>query len=415
MKKEEEIDDGRVFAFISSLLTSTKYEQAGAVRAILFTTSLVGALGALILGCSTSPGAGTEAFSRARDDDAVIGESMPKGPGSEFSYSETEGGVRGEAPAEQISASGDSEKDLSGESQSSEGQSQGSADESQGSEADAQDLEGATSDGCGKSTQPGTGAYTMIAANKERAYRIDVPANYDSSQEYRLIFVFHGLGGSAQGTAGSGGYRYQGVWNQMDDDSTIFVAPQGLPTESTLSSSPQPGWPDDNGEDVAFIRALLDELEQAYCVDEERIYATGISYGGIMSNRLGCEMGDKFRAIAPIMGSGPDGWWSGDRFNPTASCAMKYETAYCVGQVAAWITHGSADTIVKYCQGERSRDSWMDRNDCASNGTTNATTGCVEYSCDEGYPVVWCPTNLGHTSPSFSAEEIWGFFVSLEQ
>ena len=32
-----------------------------------------------------------------------------------------------------------------------------------------------------------------------------------------------------------------------------------------------------------------------------------MSYGGIMSNTVGCALGDDFRAIAPMAGSGPRG------------------------------------------------------------------------------------------------------------
>ncbi len=196
----------------------------------------------------------------------------------------------------------------------------------------------------------------------------------------------------------------------MDDDSAILVAPQGLTHDNPLGGNPAPGWPDENGEDVAFIRALVDALQNQYCVDDTKIFSTGGSYGGIMSNRLGCEMGDVFLAIGPVMGTGPDGWWSGDTNNPTASCDQKYNTASCVGQVAAWITHGTADATVIFCQGERSRDAWVSRNNCDAVPTPSAPDNCVEYSCDPGYPVIWCPTDLGHSSPSYSGTEIWKFF-----
>ena len=36
-------------------------------------------------------------------------------------------------------------------------------------------------------------------------------------------------------------------------------------------------------DDVGFVRRLLDELQATYRIDPDRIYATGISNGGILS------------------------------------------------------------------------------------------------------------------------------------
>merc|ERR1712154_515804 len=55
-------------------------------------------------------------------------------------------------------------------------------------------------------------------------------------------------------------------------------------------------------DDVGFIDALLDELEATYCVDRSRVYATGYSNGGMMTQRLGCELNHRLAAIAPQHG-----------------------------------------------------------------------------------------------------------------
>ena len=44
--------------------------------------------------------------------------------------------------------------------------------------------------------------------------------------------------------------------------------------------------------DVPFFEALITELAGSYCVDMDRIFALGVSSGGIMSNKLGCFLGD---------------------------------------------------------------------------------------------------------------------------
>ena len=55
-----------------------------------------------------------------------------------------------------------------------------------------------------------------------------------------------------------------------------------------------------SSDDVGFISKMIDELKIGFKVDEKQIYATGISNGGLMTNRLGCELSDKIAAIATV-------------------------------------------------------------------------------------------------------------------
>jgi polyhydroxybutyrate depolymerase len=55
-------------------------------------------------------------------------------------------------------------------------------------------------------------------------------------------------------------------------------------------------------DDVAFIRALLDSLERTYRIDRRRVYATGLSNGGMMSYLVACALSDRFAAVAPVSG-----------------------------------------------------------------------------------------------------------------
>ena len=56
----------------------------------------------------------------------------------------------------------------------------------------------------------------------------------------------------------------------------------------------------DQVDDLGFLIALVRELAQSYSVDSARVYATGISNGGLMSYRLACEASDVFAAVAPV-------------------------------------------------------------------------------------------------------------------
>ena len=46
-------------------------------------------------------------------------------------------------------------------------------------------------------------------------------------------------------------------------------------------------------DDVGFVNAMIDAVDAAYCVDPKRVYAAGFSNGGMLSNRLACELGDR--------------------------------------------------------------------------------------------------------------------------
>ena len=56
-------------------------------------------------------------------------------------------------------------------------------------------------------------------------------------------------------------------------------------------------------DDVGFVRAMVTDLQLLVNIDVKRIYATGMSNGGILSHRLACEAADLFAAVAPVAGT----------------------------------------------------------------------------------------------------------------
>ncbi len=236
---------------------------------------------------------------------------------------------------------------------------------------------GTKSAGCGKTGSPPSGMYNIDVGGTQRMFIIKLPANYDANKAYKLVFTWHYLGGSAAGIARG----YYGL-EAMSQGSAIFVSPEGIDA----------GWSNSGGRDVNFAKAMVDKFKADYCIDEGRVFSTGFSYGGIMSNTVGCAMGDVFRAIAPMAGSGP-------------------RAGRCVGKVAAWITHGSADGTVSFASGQASRDHWRMSNGCTTETEAPDANGCVTYKgCAAGHPVVWCQTTAGHTQPRFAPQATWAFF-----
>lgn len=242
------------------------------------------------------------------------------------------------------------------------------------------------SPGCGATTHPSSGDYTIEVRGKMREYTLDVPDNYDPSTPYPLTFGLHWRYGNSGDVVNNGYYGLK----SRSNGGMIFVSPEGL-TPNGVS-----GWANDQGEDVEFVSLVLDRLEEELCIDRAHVFATGFSFGGMFSNAIGCALADRFRAIAPYSGS----LWSG--------CADGSTPIAFLG------THGTADDVVGIGPGREARDEFLSRNGCSTTSTPFGTNGCVRYEgCDAENPVVWCEYSGGHSTPNFAAEEVWSFFSGL--
>ena len=220
-----------------------------------------------------------------------------------------------------------------------------------------------------------------------RQYYVKLPSNYSSSgsQLYPLVFEFHYLGGSAEAIFNDSMYNIRPNFTNA-----IYVIPQGL-----AGSDGNRGWPNANGQDVNFTKAMISTLESSYCIDTGKIFSAGFSYGGMMSITLGCQMPDVFRAIG--VESGLD--ITGGRCNPAHS-------------IAVWQTQGDQDTAVPPANAQAARDIFIKANHCASTTTAVSPSPCVSYDgCDSGYPVVWCLiAGEGHAIWNQSGPTIATFF-----
>jgi len=229
----------------------------------------------------------------------------------------------------------------------------------------------------------------MDVNGTQREFIVTVPSGYDPAKPYRLIFAWHGLGGTDTQIASN----YYGLASRSGN-SAIFIAPQGLP--GTGQQSGLATWPNTGDGDITFVRKLLDWAKTNYCVDTKRVFSVGMSAGGMMSNIVGCELGDSFRAMVAMSGGGPEGY------------AMKP----CTGQLAVWISHGNMDNNVPFSYGEKSRDHWTRANHCGTATMPVMPGTCLEYQgCDPGFPVQFCEFDGGHMVPSFAAEAGWNFFA----
>ena len=268
----------------------------------------------------------------------------------------------------------------------------GTTDSSEGGTSDA-----GPSPGCGLTTTQ-SGTFMIDVGGTMRSYILKLPTNYDANTPYRLIFAWHGGGGTAQGVASGNYYGMDTTANA--NGRAIFIAAQGL--DGIINGNTSAGWANTNGRDVAFTRAMIAWARANLCIDSSRIFSTGFSFGGMFSDTLGCEMPDVFRAVAPMAG----------RLCRGTSTNCSLTTTNCMQHnVAAWVAHGASDTTVATSFGVEARDYFLTLNHCTMTSAATTPSPCVAYSgCDSGYPVHWCEFNGGHMTPSFAGTGLWSFF-----
>lgn len=150
--------------------------------------------------------------------------------------------------------------------------------------------------------QQGDVERTLAVGGTTRSYLLHVPAGAGAGP-LALVVVFHGGGGNAQSAA-----HMSGMDAKADTEKFIVAYPNGsgriagaLLTWNTWQCC---GYALDNHvDDVAFIRAMVEDVAHSQPVDRKRVFATGMSNGGMMTYRVGCEMADVFAAIAPVAGA----------------------------------------------------------------------------------------------------------------
>ncbi|MDG2041504.1 MAG: T9SS type A sorting domain-containing protein [Bacteroidia bacterium] len=128
-----------------------------------------------------------------------------------------------------------------------------------------------------------------------REYSIYVPASYDGTTNFPLLFNLHGGGGNI-----AFHISIADMSPIADTANFIVVYPQARPDPSDGNSfnwiAKVPGTFDD----APFFSSLIDTIASNYQIDPNRIYACGYSLGGDMTFELGCKLNNRIAAIAPV-------------------------------------------------------------------------------------------------------------------
>jgi len=222
------------------------------------------------------------------------------------------------------------------------------------------------------SLAPGDHERSFVYDGLERSYDLQVPESYDGTP-LPLVIDIHGFGSAPWQQKAISGYRLI-----AQEEGFLVAHPAGISASwnggiccGVAAST--------NLDDVGFLKTLAGDIADAVAVDASRIYATGLSNGGAMSHRLGCEAEDFFAAIAPAAFPVP--------FNPRAGCAPQRP-------MPIHFSMGRTDTVVSYASAEPSRDHWLSVNGCGTKPDATFESGlarCDTYrECDDGVEVEFC-------------------------
>jgi len=131
----------------------------------------------------------------------------------------------------------------------------------------------------------------LTSGQRQRSYRLFVPPGYDGRARLALVLDLHGSGGNAAGQARNSGLE------TLSTSERFIVAT--LEAEGGRWNVPVQ---DGRADDVAYVSDVISHVAARVCTDETRVYATGFSGGGRMSSLLGCKLGSRLAAIAPVSG-----------------------------------------------------------------------------------------------------------------
>lgn len=277
----------------------------------------------------------------------------------------------------------------------------------------------------------GHSVQTLMAGGLQRRFLYYAPTTLDPNQPAPVVIVAHGYVMNGEMIQ-----KVSGFEALAEREGFIVMFPDGQGERAAMPGM-EPPWnvgqnvcqpngfpaPIADGDDQAFIDAMLAFARADQCVDDNHVFMTGFSMGGYFANESGCTRSD-LAAVAP-------------------HSAGSHDLAGCVGDVKpVMLVHFEQDALIPYTCGTEARDRWLARNGCDATAVpqTRAVMGgeCAYYAgCPAGAQVAMCTFQaematsdelfLGHawsggdaSDPALSpfaipetasaAELIWAFF-----
>ena len=150
---------------------------------------------------------------------------------------------------------------------------------------------------------------------------------------------------------------------------------------------------------------MMDLFSAQLCVDGNRIFSTGFSFGAMFTFTLACTANSQQRAIAPMAGNTQT---SGGCENSTRSVA---EMTFVGTDDSLLTVHRQAVQVFVQRDGCSTQTTTVTPSWCDGLAAQYLPCSCVEYQgCKSGYPVIACEYKAGHQFAPSSGATLWSFF-----
>jgi polyhydroxybutyrate depolymerase len=239
----------------------------------------------------------------------------------------------------------------------------------------------------------GTTDPTCMIGN--RSFILHVPPSYTGQTAVPLVIDMHGFTSSGAAQRGNSG------WLAKSNASGFVVAwPNGVSNSFNGQGACCGTANAQNVDDVGFMKQIVFQISLRGMIDAKRVFATGLSNGGSMSQTLACQASDLFTAVAPVsfpLSGGPN---------------VDAIVAACRPQRPVTVVHfhGTADTVVPYETGnaqlpddlgaQASLGAWVRIQSCnPTNVDTRVSSNTVcetHSSCTGGAKVSLCTVTNGN-------------------
>ena len=240
----------------------------------------------------------------------------------------------------------------------------------------------------------------LTSGGASHEYIIDIPADYDPTHPYRLIFSWYQAYGSDTGNAtglhpandgpnfDATNYAYYGLHREATTakQPAIFVAPAG---------SGNTPW--DFTRDSVLFDDILAQVDANLCIDDSRVFSTGFSFGAMMTYALSITRQTKLRAVVAMAAANYN--LPGEPTDSNAAPIAYMGTVGMSDGTCPYINSDSGKTGGKWCAITHAQD-----NGCTIPATIPTTTVgskkyvCYDFAgCKAGYPVKMCTFDGPHT------------------
>lgn len=319
--------------------------------------------------------------------------------------------VRGGGDSETTTAVEPTDTEVQGETEASDPVA--SEEDQSGSPAESAAPLVTRSPGCGTSSDLALGeaqARELSAGSLDRSYQVFVPSSYDPETPLPAVINLHAYSSPA---------NVQSNISEMDqyaeENGFITIAPQGLGEIPSWNVTEEPSGADD----VAFISAVLDEVEGFACVNPAMVYVTGLENGAQMASLVGCRLSDQIAAVAVVAGAWmPPGCETGSpvpylAFHGTEDDWISLEGEYAGGE--PYESYTGDYTLTRENIDLQPMDEavqlWALRNGCRDDVTDEQVTDNVKlltYSADcedDAVAMLYVVGEAGHTWPGSDEQE----------